>query len=203
MSSRWKIVVGIASLVTLSLAAAQVAGVEDPVPEESRGKFLYRVNMAPTVLVQERYNMLRHAGAIYAMATYCHLRPDATLRAALERAGRYLQAHGRAGLLRELAGCEDWRAEIVSAVAYATPDGECCVYEHRVSGQVLQQEQWTPGLPNWIAPTEESVFGGGYNAVFVPDGETRTLAEIPPLEALGRGYREPNFSALLRELGYV
>ena len=119
------------------------------------------------------------------------------------RAGRYLKAHGRAGLLRELAGREDRRAEIVSAVAYATPDGECCAYEHRVPGQILQQERWTPGLPNWIAPTEESVFGGGYNAVFAPDGETRTLAEIPPLEALDRGYREPNFSALLRELGYV
>jgi XTP/dITP diphosphohydrolase len=119
------------------------------------------------------------------------------------RAGRYLKAHGRAGLLRELAECEDRRAAIISAVAYATPNGECMVYEHRVPGQITRQERWTPGLPNWIAPTEESVYGGGYNAIFVPDGETRTLAEIPPIEALDRGYREPNFVALLRALGYA
>ena len=119
------------------------------------------------------------------------------------RAGRYLKAYGRAGLLRELAGCEDRRAEIVSAVTYATPNGECMVYEHRVPGQITRQERWTSGLPNWIAPTEESVLGGGYNAIFVPDGETRTLAEIPPIEALDWGYREPNFVALLRELGYT
>jgi len=119
------------------------------------------------------------------------------------RAGRYLKAHGRAGLLRELAGCEDRRAAIISAVAYATPNGECMVYEHRVPGQITRQERWTPGLPDWIAPTEKSVYGGGYNAIFVPNGEARTLAEIPPVEALDWGYREPNFVALLRALGYA
>jgi XTP/dITP diphosphohydrolase len=119
------------------------------------------------------------------------------------RAGRYLKAHGRAGLLCELAQCDDRHAEIVSALAYATPGGECMVYEHRVPGRIIQRERWTRGLPNWIAPTEENVLGGGYNAIFCPDGETRTLAEIPPAEALDRGYREPNFIALLRELGYA
>ena len=68
---------------------------------------------------------------------------------------------------------------------------------------IAHQERWTRGLPDWIAPTEENVLGGGYNAVFIPCGETRTLAQIPPLEALDRGYREPNFVALLQELGYA
>jgi XTP/dITP diphosphohydrolase len=119
------------------------------------------------------------------------------------RAGRYLKACGRAGLMGELAGREDRRAAIVSVVAYATANAECMVYEHRVPGRITRQEHWTPGLPNWIAPTEDSVFGGGYNAIFVPDGETRTLAEIPPIEALDWGYREPNFVALLRALGHA
>ena len=119
------------------------------------------------------------------------------------RAGRYLKEWGRTGLLRELAACDDRRADIVAAAAYATPDGECTAYEHRVPGKIAREERWTHGLPDWIAPTEETVLGGGYNAVFVPCGETRTLAQIPPLEALDRGYREPNFVTLLQELGYA
>ncbi len=39
--------------------------------------------------------------------------------------------------------------------------------------------------------------GGGYNAIFAAAGETRTLAEIPPDEALRLGYREPLFHAFL------
>ena len=119
------------------------------------------------------------------------------------RAGRYLKAHGRAGLLRELEACTVRRAEIVSAIAYATPGGVCSVYEHRVPGRITRQERWTPGLPDWIAPAEDNASGGGYNAVFVPVGETRTLAQIPPREALDWGYREPNFVALLQDLRHV
>jgi XTP/dITP diphosphohydrolase len=116
------------------------------------------------------------------------------------RAGRYLKAHGRVGLLRELNGAADRHAEIVAATAYATPAGACSVYEHRVQGQIACAERWQPGMPDWIAPGEGNALGGGYNAVFVPDGASRTLAEIPPVEAVRWGYREPNFVALLRAL---
>jgi XTP/dITP diphosphohydrolase len=119
------------------------------------------------------------------------------------RAGLYLKTRGRAGLLCELATCGDRHAEIVAVTAYAAPDGACVTYEHRVRGQVIDEDRWVPGLPEWIAPTEGNASGGGYNAVFVPDGETRTLAEIPPVEALDLGYREPNFAALLQGLGLV
>ncbi len=121
-------------------------------------------------------------------------------------AGRYLKAHGRTGLLREMQHCADRRAEIVSAVAWAAPDGDEGMIEHRVSGQIAVEEQWMPGLPDWIAPTPDNPLGGGYNAVFIPDpppgqvADTRTLAEIPPLEALKWGYREPNFIVVLRRL---
>ncbi|MBN1640122.1 MAG: hypothetical protein JXA09_02710 [Anaerolineae bacterium] len=116
------------------------------------------------------------------------------------RAGRYLLEQGRGGLLRELCACEDRRAEIVAAAAYATPAGVCAVYEHRVTGQIALSERWLPGMPEWIAPTERNALGGGYNAIFVPDGETRTLGEIPPPQAMRWGYREPNYAALLRAL---
>ena len=113
------------------------------------------------------------------------------------RAGRYLKAHGRVGLLRELHRHDDRRAEIVAAAAYATPEGRSAVYEQRVPGQIARSERWTPGMPDWIALSEDNAFGGGYNAIFCPAGESRTLAEIPPQEAVWWGYREPNFVALL------
>ena len=119
------------------------------------------------------------------------------------RAGRYLKEAGREGLLRELEGTEGRQAEIVAALAYATPDGSWMEYEHRVVGQIIRHQRWMRGLPDWIAPTMANPYGGGYNCVFLPHGETRTLAEIPPGEALQLGYREPNFVALLRALGHV
>jgi XTP/dITP diphosphohydrolase len=117
------------------------------------------------------------------------------------RAGQYLKDHGRVGLLADLPSGDDRRAAIVAVAAYATPGGSCLTFEHRVEGQIIEEERWLPGLPDWIAPTDDNALGGGYNAIFVPDGETRTLAEIPPHEALCRGYREPNYTALLRALG--
>lgn len=55
------------------------------------GTFEYRTNMDPSIEVAERYNILRHAGTLYAMATYYLLRPDDDMLSAIERAGRYLR----------------------------------------------------------------------------------------------------------------
>ena len=55
------------------------------------GKFKYRINMNPTIKVTLRYNIVRHAGAIYAMSTYYQLHPDLIMKSAIERAGRYLR----------------------------------------------------------------------------------------------------------------
>jgi hypothetical protein len=52
-------------------------------------------------------------------------------------------------------------------------------------------------MPDWIGPSSDNPMGGGYNAIFIPLGETRTLSEIPPEEAIDVGYREPNFCALV------
>ncbi|GAB4473720.1 MAG: XTP/dITP diphosphatase [Anaerolineae bacterium] len=113
-------------------------------------------------------------------------------------AGRYLREHGRTGILKALDGCPDRRARIISAAARAEPHGEPQVWVHTVAGYVAEAERWQPGLPDWIAPTPDNPMGGGYNAIFVPDGLDRTLAEIPPAEAISLGYREPVFSALIR-----
>jgi len=55
------------------------------------GSFEYRVNANPAVSVTPRYNVLRHAGAIYAMATDLGEQPNAAVRDAVLRAGGFLK----------------------------------------------------------------------------------------------------------------
>jgi hypothetical protein len=55
------------------------------------GKFVYRVNLDPTVRLNSRYNMLRHAGTIYALAAYQQRHPHAEVLASLVKAAEYLK----------------------------------------------------------------------------------------------------------------
>lgn len=55
------------------------------------GKFEYRINMDPTIKVKDKYNILRHAGALYAMSMYYERHHDENMWSAIERAGRYLR----------------------------------------------------------------------------------------------------------------
>jgi hypothetical protein len=55
------------------------------------GKFEYRINMDPSIKVKDKYNIQRHAGALYAMCMYYERHPDENMWSAIERAGRYLQ----------------------------------------------------------------------------------------------------------------
>jgi XTP/dITP diphosphohydrolase len=114
------------------------------------------------------------------------------------RAGAYLKEHGREGLLAELEAvpAAERTARVVSACCYATPEGRGAVFENVVSGRIALAERWG-NHPTWIAPRGPGSQGGGFNAVFVPELWTRTLAEISPAEALGWSYRELNFARLL------
>lgn len=115
------------------------------------------------------------------------------------RAGEFLKKYGRVEILKRMEGVSDRRAVINSAVAFATPDGECQVFVNTVRGQIAQEEKYGE-FPDWIAPTPELSVGGGYNAIFIPDGFDRTLAEIGPVEAIPWSYREKNFHDLLKWL---
>ncbi|MEK6620895.1 MAG: hypothetical protein AABZ13_00245, partial [Planctomycetota bacterium] len=55
------------------------------------GMFEYRINLNPAINVKEKYNILRHAGAMYAMSMYYQLHPDDNMRSAVKRAGNYLR----------------------------------------------------------------------------------------------------------------
>ncbi|MFQ5733019.1 MAG: hypothetical protein ACE5KM_13845 [Planctomycetaceae bacterium] len=55
------------------------------------GRFVYRVNLDPHSKPPRRYNMLRHAGAIYALAEYQRRNPSEKTQVALHKAIGYLR----------------------------------------------------------------------------------------------------------------
>jgi len=59
---------------------------------DEAGQFLYRENSNPRVKLKQKYNMLRHAGAIYALAMVEKKVPDETSRNAIRRAVGFLRA---------------------------------------------------------------------------------------------------------------
>lgn len=73
-------------------------------------------------------------------------------------------ADGVAQLLRELEGVEDRRARYVCAIVAIGPDGE----EREVEGV----------LDGTVSGPPRGRQGFGYDPIFVPDGEARTVAEL-------------------------
>ncbi|MEQ8961181.1 MAG: hypothetical protein RLP02_25200 [Coleofasciculus sp. C2-GNP5-27] len=55
------------------------------------GRFEYRLNMNPAVKVKEKYNILRHAGTIYALTLYYQRHPDPQVGSVLAKASQYLR----------------------------------------------------------------------------------------------------------------
>ncbi len=55
------------------------------------GKFVYRISTNPKITPKPAYNVLRHAGAIYALAMYEQRRPDKKTRDAIARAVGFLK----------------------------------------------------------------------------------------------------------------
>jgi XTP/dITP diphosphohydrolase len=62
----------------------------------------------------------------------------------------------------------DQRAAFLTVICLAWPDGECRYFEGRVDGTLIETPRGTGGF--------------GYDPLFVPDGETRTMAELTPAE---------------------
>jgi XTP/dITP diphosphohydrolase len=94
-------------------------------------------------------------------------------------------------LLAQLADVPDDRrgAHFACAAAVALPDGAERVVEGRLQGRVVRFPRGGNGF--------------GYDPVFVPDGETRTTAELSPAEKDAISHRGRAFRALapvVREL---
>lgn len=79
-----------------------------------------------------------------------------------------------AGLVARAAP-EPWRARFVSVLVLAWPDGHEESFRGEVNGRVI----WPP----------RGVQGHGYDPIFVPEGETRTFAEMTHAEKNALSHR--------------
>lgn len=86
-------------------------------------------------------------------------------------------------LLERLRGAADRRAKFVSVVMLAYPDGHLETYRGEMTGTLLE------------GPRGENGFG--YDPLFVPDGETRTLAEMTVAEKHALSHRGRALAALM------
>lgn len=80
----------------------------------------------------------------------------------------------------------DRRAAFVCVLALAFPDGGVLTFEGRVGGEIV----WPP----------RGSGGFGYDPVFVPEGETRTFAEMDAAEKHALSHRGRAVAALLAAL---
>lgn len=85
-------------------------------------------------------------------------------------------------LLEKLRGQTDRRAKFVSVIILAHPNGHVESYRGELSGTLLEGPRGSGGF--------------GYDPLFVPDGETRTLAEMTVAEKRAISHRGKALAAL-------
>ena len=89
------------------------------------------------------------------------------------------------GMLAERGPDVDRSCWFACVLAIAWPDGESAVYEGRVDGALT----WPP----------RGTLGFGYDPVFVPNGDTRTFAELNPAEKHAISHRADAFAKLVAD----
>ena len=57
---------------------------------QDNGMFRYRINTNADVKIRPKYDILHHAGCMYALSMYHQRQPSETTHAAIKRLGRYL-----------------------------------------------------------------------------------------------------------------
>lgn len=81
---------------------------------DKKGQFEYLTNMDSSVDIKPTYNMLRHAGTVFAMSTYYKNNPSEKMKLAIVRASDYLIAESIAPVLQRKDMLAVWsRPEIV------------------------------------------------------------------------------------------
>jgi non-canonical purine NTP pyrophosphatase (RdgB/HAM1 family) len=111
-------------------------------------------------------------------------------------ASEYLKIYGREGILTELKGTENRKAQMTSYVAYRT-ENECKIFKQILTGTIATEDRYKVGEPDWVGPTSFKQ-GGGYSAIFILDTPGgKTLSELTATECLLCGCREPNFKKVL------
>jgi XTP/dITP diphosphohydrolase len=143
--------------------------------------------------VAKAQSVARHAGAP-ALADDSGLEVDALSGRPGPHSARYggpgLDDAGRVALLlRELEGVPAARrsARFVCVVALATPDGKCRTARGVCEGRILRAPQGSGGF--------------GYDPVFAPEGDERSMAELTGDEKNVLSHRGRAIAALLEALG--
>lgn len=96
-------------------------------------------------------------------------------------------AANRARLLAEMAAHEHRRARFRTVLAFAPPEGDVVLFEGVCAGTLERAERGLGGF--------------GYDALFVPEGDSRTFAEMTPEEKNALSHRRralDRFAAFLR-----
>lgn len=99
------------------------------------------------------------------------------------RSARY---GGNERLLEELGDAEDRRARYVCTIVAAGPEGEEVVVRGTLEGRIAREQRGEGGF--------------GYDPLFVPEGEERTVAELGTGWKLERSHRARAAAALRRAL---
>jgi XTP/dITP diphosphohydrolase len=91
----------------------------------------------------------------------------------------------------EITACHGWttegpRANFISVLCLAWPDGDIKIFEGKVFGRLV----WPARGGN----------GFGYDPMFVPDGDTRTFGEMAPEEKYADSHRTRAFAAFKAEM---
>lgn len=93
---------------------------------------------------------------------------------------------GVARLLRELVGATDRRARYVCVIVALGPAGEEIAVEGMLAGSLIGERRGAEGF--------------GYDPIFVPDGEERTVAELGNAWKSANSHRARAAAALAQEL---
>ncbi len=91
-----------------------------------------------------------------------------------------------AALLAALGSAEDRRAHFTCALALARPGRPTVFASGRCDGRIALEPSGTGGF--------------GYDPIFVPDGETRTMAELSSAEKNARSHRAAALAVMLHHL---
>ena len=142
------------------------------VPDDPRDVEENAPDFAGNALIKVRAIAARHCGA-WCLADDSGLAVDALGGAPGVHSARYAgepcdNAANNALLLKNLKGVVDRRAAFVCAVALVDPEGR----EHVVEGR----------CPGVVAESPAGAGGFGYDPLFVPDGFTKSFAELAPAE---------------------
>jgi len=160
----------------LRLPSVQLLNVDDcpPLPEVAEDGLTFDANAVKKAVT------LARASGLWTLADDSGLEVDALGGAPGVYSARYAgepvncEANNRK-VLREMAGVANRRARFICAVALSDPTGRHWTVEGRCEGRIIDAPRGTEGF--------------GYDPLFVPEGHTRTFAEMTPGAKHGISHR--------------